>query len=587
MRLPFAVVFPNQIFLLMKTKFLFFLFASLLLFNQIAVAQQGCSPGSNISYLETVNLLAKLSNGGSLFGPGPGVVNKIPPAVAQGPSTVFAAGLWLGAFDETGNLKIAAASYNTIDDYTVGPLNPFTGQLADTICWHWNRLFRVTGDQIAAHLADFKDNGLIDNPIQAIYGWPGKGNSHFQNIYFWTSFGLFFSEAPFHDADGNGLYDPDKGDYPVVRLPNSTEIVPAQIVWHVFNDVGLPHDESGGQPLGVEVQVTAFAFDCEQPFVLRDVFFVQHKIVNRSSSKLDSLQVGLFVDFDLGCYTDDYIGCKPNLNTFFTYNQDNTDGFPGENCSPEQPSFGNDPPTAAVTFLNKALDRAIYIDNPIDWPTGGGYPVYPQQYYNYLNARWADGNPLIYGGDGWMWGVSNAIPTNYAFPDPPQDPNGWSLLTVDIPFPFTDRRWVSSYDAGTLLPGQSTQLVTAWSQHQSGGDHLDNVWLLYDEVKLLQLLYDCSFDGVCSPVSSLKENFLENQVSVFPNPAKDIVTLQYRDLSVREIRLFAADGRLVKSLQNIHPEQTVLDVAGLNNGVYTIQLLTEKGSMARKISVLR
>jgi len=113
------------------------------------------------------------------------------------------------------------------------------------------------------------------------------------------------------------------------------------------------------------------------------------------------------------------------------------------------------------------------------------------------------------------------------------------------------------------------------------------VWLLYDEVKLLQLLYDCSFDGVCSPVSSLKENFLENQVSVFPNPAKDIVTLQYRDLSVREIRLFASDGRLVKSLQSVHPEQTVLDVTGLNNGVYTVQLLTEKGIVARKISVVR
>ncbi len=572
----------------MKKIFLFLLLAPALFSSQMVQAQQNCQPGSNNSYLETENILAKFGPGGSLFSYGPGVVNVIPNA-PEGPSTVYAAALWLGAFDPAGNLKVASATYRTLEsDYAVGPLNPFTGQMTDADCQAWNRVFRVSGDQIAAHLTDFADNGTVDDPIQAIYGWPGKGNTHFFEVYLLNPVALYFQQlAPFHDADGNGLYDPDKGDCPAIFLPNGTELVPHQIVWHVFNDAGLPHEQSGGKPLGVEVQVTAFAFDCEEPYLLGNTFFVQHKIINRSFEPLDSLQVGLFVDFDLGCYTDDFIGCKPEQNTFFVYNEDNTDGWPGTSCWPEEPTFGENPPAAAVTFLNKPLDRAMYFDNAMEFPTGGGFPHLPQEYYNYLNAHWRDGQPLTYGGDGWTWNDPNATPTNYAFPDPPQDPNGWSMSSVDLNFQFSERLSISSHDAGTLLPGQSIELGTAWSQHREAGrDHLENVSLLYDEVELIQLLYDCNFDCVCSPISSLK-NVAEAEIDIFPNPAKERVTLRYGDLPVEEIRLFAADGRLVKSLQNIQPEQTVLEVAGLNAGVYTVQFLNDKESLARKILVLR
>jgi hypothetical protein len=45
-----------------------------------------------------------------------------------------------------------------------------------------------------------------------------------------------------------------------VELQGKTPFVSDQILWCVFNDVGAPHSLSGGTSIGMEIQLTSWAF---------------------------------------------------------------------------------------------------------------------------------------------------------------------------------------------------------------------------------------------------------------------------------------------------------------------------------------
>ena len=568
----------------------------LLLASGIAQAQQSavCKKPTAYTTIHANNIKAGLLNGGDLFWDfNNAQFTPNPTPNGPNPATIYVAGLWIGGIDPSGNLKLAASTYRSGSylDYWTGPLDE-NGTTDEAICTNWDKLFKVKGADIKAFLDNLPD--WVNNPAAAIaaykdiMGWPAVGNPYFADIWGFNLPATTGGLAAFYDEDNNGQYDPLAGDYPVVKLQGIPGFVPEEIVWCVFNDQGggAIHSASGGQPLQMEVQLTVWAFkDPEKP-VLNNALFTSHKIINRSVSPLDSCFIGLWVDFDLGCYADDYIGSAPNLDAFYAYNQDALDGQPGTFCDGGIPTFGDNPPVQSVTFLSGSMDKFIYYNNPsvgVPHPATTD-PNLPADYYGYLTGYWRDGSPLTYGGSGYD--PVSSVPANHAFPDLPNDPLGWNMCTANLP--FGDRRALGAHKTGQMLPGQVEELVAAWTVHFDLdlpceiGSTLDDI----EEIRNLHDLYAAGFAGVASPLTSTSET-PETEIGIFPNPAAETVTLQYGDLSVREILLFAADGRQVRSLQNIQPEQTVLDVARLKNGVYTVQLLTDRGSLVRKISVLK
>jgi hypothetical protein len=67
------------------------------------------------------------------------------------------------------------------------------------------------------------------------------------------------------------------------------------------------------------------------------------------------------------------------------------------------------------------------------------------------------------------------------------------------------------------------------------------------------------------------EELERNNLSLFPNPATDRITLQSRDgQQLGEARLLAADGRVVMELGRIATERTEIDVQALPSGLYTV-----------------
>ena len=550
---------------------------------------QNCQGSQSSIDLHGNNIQARIQGAGDLFTdhvnaqfiPNPG-----PPGTLS-PATIFAAGIWMGGVDPGVNLKIAAVDYrsNTKFDYTPGPLT-FDGVTEAFTCSNWDRHFRVTGDEIAAFRSALPlSEAELINQYRDIAGWPGRGNPHFASVWGFDLPTTGQALAPFNDNNFNGLYEPLDGDYPVVQLRGFLDFVPAEIVWCVFNDQngGAPHSNSGGKALQVEMQLTAWAFNCSDQPVLNNTIFTSHKIINRATERLDSTFLGIWVDVDLGCYQDDYIGCNPAQNTMYAYNTDVVDGQPGNTCS-GIPTFPDGIPTQSVTILNHPLDGFIHYNNASNGaPLGTTDPSANNEYYNYLTGSWKDGTPFTSGGTGYNPGNPGAPRTAHCFPDDPADPAGWSMCSAGIA--PGDRRMLGTTKLGEFLPGQIEELVTAWAVHPNPALPC-GIGTTLGDVKIIQESYDQGFTNICSPLRAAE--LPAESMSLFPNPTSGVTVLHYGKLTPRALRAFDATGKLVlEKTGSFESEEINLETAGLNAGVYTLQIVTEQGTATKKLVVIR
>ncbi|MEN0007037.1 MAG: T9SS type A sorting domain-containing protein, partial [Bacteroidota bacterium] len=457
----------------------------------------------NDTYLHANNIRALLNNSGSLFlDKGGNAQFQAPFTNTDSPNSIFAAGLWLGGINAANELFISAPTYgyagnspaNRDYDYLPGPLDT-DGNLAPN-CENWDNVWSVARFEIEQHQADYADNNTVDQPLPAIYEWPGRGNPYFEELNGFALPTITEPLAPFFDNNNDGVYNPDDGDYPIV-LQSTT--LPQQITWSVFND--LSTGESGiNEPLGFEIQLTTWAFNCSDNMQLNNTIFTSYKIINRSNAPLDSLHVGIWNDFDIGCFDDDLVGSAPELNTFFAYDigQDEPD------CS--NPYEGI-PPIQATTILNEDLSYAMRIGRP---GTSSGPattdPNLPTEFYNFLTGRWNDGTPLTFGGTGYDETGTNPI-TPFIFPNDPSDPMGWSQPTSGLP--EGDVRSVGSVEIGSFAPGQIQTIDVAYSTFiVDDGDTFSNLDGMYEGLSALQNWYDSNFEGVCTAPLACEEDCL-------------------------------------------------------------------------------
>ena len=72
-------------------------------------------------------------------------------------------------------------------------------------------------------------------------------------------------------------------------------------------------------------------------------------------------------------------------------------------------------------------------------------------------------------------------------------------------------------------------------------------------------------------------------VTLFPNPAKDMVTVQAEGL--REIKVFSLTGQQVLS-RKVEGQEHRMDLKGLDSGVYYFMIRTEQGNHIQKVVLL-
>ncbi len=410
-----------------------FIFNLLLVFTNI-FSQNNCEePQRHI--IKSNRIGAYIYNDGTLFNDVEGNGGfKFPYAeTGNGPSTIANASLWLGGFDLGDELKVAAGSYygsGFQSDFAPGPLDPATGlPYANFPCQVFNKIWVVTGEEIAAFFEDWKDDKMIQGEHPSIFQWPGNGNPHFYLEGLPTT---DHGWAPFFDYNVDGVYDPMKGDFPMQEIGDvHPNFFPDEITWTVFHDNTM-HEFSKGYPLGFEVQQTAWTRNCDSQPEIENTVFVDYKLINRGMEDIYGFYAGISAKFEIGCPHNEYIGSLPDFDTFYGYNvtPNDSNGF----C--DEMGYGDLPPVMSVKFMGGPrgrMDKFISFAgfNFDDPPLSMNLPESPVEFYNYLTGTWRDGTPLTFGGNGY-----NPLSTDYtdfAYPGNPNTPGEWSMMDTSAP----------------------------------------------------------------------------------------------------------------------------------------------------------
>ena len=418
----------------------------LLIPGSAAAQTPACALGVAENTLNVNNVRAQVFNTGSLFFGGSttnGDGYYVPKAALRSP--IFAAGLWVGGSVD-GDMRVAAARYTNFN-FWPGPLNADGTLPNPTDCSAYDRIYSVSRQDVN----QYEGGG---GPTADLRDWP-------------VALG-----AEVIDGDGvPGNYNLAGGDRP--RLYGQ------QTVFWVMNDVGNSHGPNGTAPIGLEVQVTAFARS-DGGLALGNATFYRYRLIKKSPGTLTDARVGVFFDADLGNSLDDYVGSDPDRGLGFTYNADDED----------EGSTGYGVPPAVGVDLLTGTGGHMYFVNGGD-PTTTGDPQTATSYYNFLHGLWGDGTPMRTLGDGYNQ-PSSVQATTYAFPADPQTFAPWSegnngtSTPVNTPY---DRRSVLISPGFSLSQGDSYDVVVAIPFMQ-GTNRFDSLTQLRAASDQIQGMYD-------------------------------------------------------------------------------------------------
>ena len=588
------------------------LLTSLLPLAFLAHAQPDCEYTKNGATLESHRMAVRINTDGTLFHhEGEGFFKN--PYFGEGsPTTIRKAGLWVGGFEAGTNfqvLKMAAAAVDSEDnasDFYPGPLQPQgKGPYINIPCDYMNWVWKVTKEEIIGHLKDYLEDGIIDDPIPSVIHWPGNGNPNF----WWGNHGAGLPDteqgwAPFFDRNYDGIYNAYDGDFPAI---SENGAIPREIYWTVFNDIGngQPHEVSGGDPLMVEVQLTGWTTDCPSNRWVEDMLFTEYKIINRALTDLDSIYAGIWVDFDLGCPEDDYLGSMPGRRSFYAYNADPVDGGPDGTCSDGRYSYEEYPPVMSVSidyYRDADMTSFMYYYDDDVFGAGKAKPTNANEFYRYLSGTWKDGTPLTVGDDGYDPGGSGEL-ANFAFPDNPGLEDGWSMINENMQSSKMyavggmQRTDFFTGERGYLQRGSSMKFYVAYGYHRPNPlNHVEIVdrisgFELKEVFDVFTPLYSHYPSSPCFYEFWVDEGKDESEpkvpsVQIYPNPTTGNITISYTGEAVYEVAIYNANRFLVYFDNEIDENGKIkLDLSQFHEGLYYVRLTVDGTVFEEKLVV--
>ena len=79
---------------------------------------------------------------------------------------------------------------------------------------------------------------------------------------------------------------------------------------------------------------------------------------------------------------------------------------------------------------------------------------------------------------------------------------------------------------------------------------------------------------------------IDSDIRVFPNPAKEFVTIKTKFNKIKQIDIFDISGRNVKSIKNINDNKILdIDLSRFEKGIYSLKIITNKGIILKKLIV--
>lgn len=437
--------------------------------------------------------------------------------------------------DNNDQLKGAAANYQT-SDFAPGPYLPVVANYSSPayINKYGSALWDISKSQIDHHIAHWMDPGYV--VPGTIASWPGNGDS---------GNGESALLAPFYDSDGDQLYEPENGDYPLIRGDKA--------VYTIIND-GKHQHPSGLEKANLEVHMLFYQYDVPSDDVLTNTVFFQTTVFNRGTILLHNFHAGHLIDFDLGNPYDDYIGTDPGRHLAYGYNGDHNDEMFSGN-----PGFGAMPPAVGIVNLDGSMNSHILLPN-------GTVPMSASGYNNVLKGLLPDGDQQL---------DENSLPTTYIYSDI-DSASGWNEYNGTISNIPGDRRSVIGHSEETFRPGgvlcYNSAAIFARKYENSFSASVDSLLLVSDYI---QDFYD-NQDFYCETQFLSVEENQELKISLFPNPATHHIRIS--GIGSGNFRIVNAEG---KEILNGSLENPVIQTESLKNGFYILEI-TSDGKHGRK-----
>lgn len=557
----------------------------LVLLPALAGAQ---SPHTDSVWIEAGNLRICLRADGSLHSGAPGGAVQYRHYTLQGEpvwvKVVQDAGLWFGGTDPGGSLALSVQTFEPrVTDFRAG----FAGVPGSGKIWS------VTYEQIAQHVADYSDNGYIDHPIEAVFAWPGFGNLFFEQ---YNGFALpisLFTTGNFIDLNSNSIYEPHKGEFPYnkdARYNHGLYFPEKLYCFAFYSDYSDLFQGFAHYP--VQGVGYLYTFNCPASYVYDNAFFVSLAWQNIGLERMDTSVIGLYLNPDIGQPNNDYHGSY--WNSYFAYNATGVDGSP----------FGNRPPVLMVSSIHPPLGkydleaptRVMPVGLPGATPPATSFPILPREYYNYLTCTWRDGHPLTSNGTGYNPFGGNVA--TMAFYGNPYDPAIWT--EVNYFNPSGDRRALMSWDFERLQPMQVNATSFILAVHPDDGsqwpfDKFERIFEAQEEITgSFQGIYDPPLPADTRCQFSPNFSFPHLLVRPYPNPASEMLNIQIEGGQPEFVRLYDALGRMVAEIRHPCEQQyciwenpVVMPVDHLPRGVYYLEVVAlDSGQKATRKVVI-
>ncbi len=470
----------------------------------------------------------------------------------------FAGALWMGGYDASGQLHVAAQTYrHTGTDYWPGPLDG-SGNLDHATAEKWAKIWKVRRSEINAYLAT--PFHRVSNTPESILTWPAKGNTHAKGKD-GAPLSITTDMAPFIDHDGDGLYNPLRGDYPAIKGE--------QTLWYVFSDNGPTHSQTNGAPLKVEVQALVYAYN--RGTLIDNVVYYDYTIVNKSDENYNDFRLALWNDVSTEYYIDNFIGFDSVRRLAIAYGVTYEGGISGFPPNP----YGTRP-ASGVTFVSLPGDAS-----PAYVPAGSfmfirndasrcGNPTLPIEYQYYMNSRWKNGAHLKYDSNNYFHVrpfdlIEAGDDKNYVFSEDPSVWRGFSECALgNNP---GDRMTVLASNSFTLKAGISEHIVMALVVDTGAGGCpsvdlsglktvADTAWGVYRDATTFQ------------PIDY--SDHYNKGILIYPNPAYDRLQID-QNFGYGDIRYTIYDmvGRRMHT-DMLNRSTTIVDISSFPAGVYIL-----------------
>jgi hypothetical protein len=478
---------------------------------------------------------------------------------------------------------ISSAGYH---DLYVGPYTPYEYRTIanfDKYC----RGYYVDQDMIYTHIWNFTNPNYV-MPF-GIREWPAHGD---------TSMGQAANLAPFIDVNANGVYEPLLGDHPIIYGD--------RCVLNLFHQNPMSGN-FGLLPYKMECYQYYYVYDCDTSELMQNTIFVNQRYRMLDGELTDAV-AGVYVDYDIGNFSDDYIGTNVDLGMIYGYNGDLNDESNGG-----QPGYGLFPPASGMMILRGSKLEADQQDNSIGIGTnesingcGFGDGIIDNEYLTLEASIRFQNFPdpienfpyLFQGADAsGTFPQVNSVDVRYAFfgsSDPSfygswgQDHGNNYTETIAGNSPgerrmygFTGKTNLISSDPEKNTYEIVTAYITAMDSITPNADVLSKLFNFGTQLKTLYNNGSNLCGTILAPNAAIPETKM-NTIQLYPNPTEGIIHIVNSEGAIgMELILLNSQG-LILERTTIHESESTFSLQNYPSGLYLIRIGNQSVKVIKK-----